>query len=275
MEELYVQRLPEHVAELLGGAGGAGEALDGAPAGGGSVGEVSHRRLISPVKDTTQPHRQFARGALHADSLTYMRRRPRIATISELEDRTAEDRASGAMRSVQAANLTLPELELDKLWTPMHLERLARTYWRFITRVTLGLVRVLYSESERTVVLVGRPLKLLTFDAPEYEMDGEHALVRWKIKRGLLVAKSGRGGHGHLQIDVRRLPDAGVNEARVHIEVEVANFHPAIVTGFGRRAYNATQARIHLFVTNGFLRSLARLDLAESRVGHLVPADPV
>jgi hypothetical protein len=177
------------------------------------------------------------------------------------------------MRSVQAADMTLAESELAKLWTPMHLERLARTYWRFLSRVTLGLVRVCYSEWERSVVLVGRPLKLLTFEAPEYRMDGESALVRWRIKRGLLVARSGRGGHGHLQIEVRRLPDAGVGEAKVHIEVEVANFHPAIASGLGRRVYEATQARVHVFVTNGFLRSLARLDLAESKVGQLVPAD--
>ncbi len=51
--------------------------------------------------------------------------------------------------------------------------------------------------------------------------------------------------------------------------MEVANFHPAIASGFGRRVYNITQAKIHLFVTNGFLRSLARLDLAESKVGAL------
>jgi hypothetical protein len=178
------------------------------------------------------------------------------------------------MRSAQTANVRLPEAELRRLWTPMHLERLARTYWRFITRMTLGLVRVLYSESERSVVLLVRPLKLLTFDAPEYEMDGDRGLVRWRIKRGLLVARSGRGGHGHLQIDVRRLPDATAGEACLHIEVEVANFHPAIAFRLGRRIYNVTQAKIHLFVTNGFLRSLARLDLAESRVGRLVPAEP-
>jgi hypothetical protein len=201
---------------------------------------------------------------------------PRIARISKLEDRTTEERQSGAMRSVQAADVRLPEKELEKLWTPMHLERLARTYWRFLTKATLGLVRVLYSKSERSVVLLWRPLKLLTFEPPEYEMDGEHGLVRWRIKRGLLVARSGRGGNasrtpGHLQIDVRRLPEETSGEARVHVEVEVANFHPAIVSGFGRRIYNATQAKIHVFVTHGFLRSLARLDLAESKVGLLVP----
>jgi len=200
-----------------------------------------------------------------------MSRRPKIANVSELVDHTTEDPASGAMRSVQAADMTLPRVDMEKLWTPMHLERLARTYWRFIARVTLGLVRVLYSESERSVVLMGRPFKLLTFDAPEYEMNGERGVVRWRIKRGVLVARSGRGGHGHLQIDVRRLPDARPGEAKLHVEVEVANFHPAIATGLGRRVYNATQAKIHVFVTSGFLRSLARLDLAESKVGQLVP----
>ena len=28
----------------------------------------------------------------------------------------------------------LPAEALDAIWTPMHLERLARTYWRFLTR---------------------------------------------------------------------------------------------------------------------------------------------
>ena len=80
---------------------------------------------------------------------------------------------------------------------------------------------------------------------------------------------AGAAAHGHLQIDVRRLPEKHAGEARLHVEVEVANFHPAIASGFGRRVYNATQARIHVFVTHGFLRSLARLDLAESKTGSL------
>jgi hypothetical protein len=203
-----------------------------------------------------------------------MRRGPKLATVSELEDHTSEERTSGAMRSLQAADMTLPLQELRRLWTPMHLERLARTYWRFLTRATLGLVRVVYSESGRSVVLLARPFALLSFDAPEYELDGEHGVVRWRIKRGLLVARGGRGGHGHLQIEVRRLPDGLAGEARIRVEVEVANFHPAIASGFGRRVYNATQAKIHVFVTHGFLRSLARLDLADSRVGALIPPEP-
>jgi hypothetical protein len=195
------------------------------------------------------------------------------ATISNLEDRTTEDARTGAMRSVQAADLSLPEAALRELWSPTNLERLARTYWRFLTQVTLGLIRVRYSQTERSVVLLGLRLRLLTFAAPEYELEPDHGIVRWRIVRGLLVARHGHGGAGHLQIDVRRVADEDRGYARVHVEVEVANFHPAIASGFGRRIYNLTQARIHVLVTHGFLRSLARLDLAESRVGRFADED--
>ncbi|HXB66090.1 MAG TPA: hypothetical protein VNV42_14570 [Solirubrobacteraceae bacterium] len=211
------------------------------------------------------------------------------AAITNLCDRTTVDPNSGAMRSVQAADLRLSEHALGELWSAEHLERLARTYWRFLTRVTLGLIRVRYTEGERFVVLLFRPLTLLAFRAPEYELDADHGVVRWRIERGLLVARAGRESAGHLQIDVRRLPadsigaggaDVGAAEgmtertdgARLHIEVEVANFYPAIASGISLRLYNATQARIHVIVTHGFLRSLARLDLAESRVGRLAVA---
>jgi hypothetical protein len=204
----------------------------------------------------------------------------RPATISNLQDRTTEDARTGAMRSVQAADLSLPEAALRELWSPMYLERLARTYWRFLTHVTLGLIRVRYSQTERSVVLLGLRLRLLTFAAPEYELEPDHGIVRWRIARGLLVARHGHGGAGHLQIDVRRIAEEDEGYARLHVEVEVANFHPAIASGFGRRIYNATQARIHVLVTHGFLRSLARLDLADrgdpgQRVGRFVrPNEP-
>jgi hypothetical protein len=101
-------------------------------------------------------------------------------------------------------------------------------------------------------------------------MDALRGLVRWRIARGLLVARRGRGLGGYLQIEVRRSPPEGSGTARLHVEVEVANFYPAIAFGLSRRIYNATQSHIHVLVTHGFLRSLARLDLAESRVGRLV-----
>ena len=204
----------------------------------------------------------------------------KLATIANLEDHTSEDKRTGAVRSVQAADIYLPEDALRQIWTPLHLERLARTYWRFLSRVTLGLIRVRYTERERFVVLLLAPLKLLTFRAPEYEMDEHRGVVRWRIARGLLVARAGRHKDGYLQIDVRRCDSDDPKLARLRVEVEVANFYPAIAAGIGRWFYRETQSRIHVLVTHGFLRSLARLDLADrgdpgQRVGRFARVEDV
>jgi hypothetical protein len=193
----------------------------------------------------------------------------RRATIVDLEDSTSLDEESGAVRSVQKANLVIEQSALKEIWTPVHLERLARTYWRFLSRATLGLIRVTYGEDERSVVFVARPLRLLSFQAPEYEMDRTRGLVRWRIASGLLVSRRGRNGRGYLQIEVRRSAGDDPDHARLRVEVEVANFYPSIASRLGRRMYKATQSRIHVIVTYRFLRSLTRLDLAESRVGRL------
>jgi hypothetical protein len=199
------------------------------------------------------------------------RARRERAVVADLGDSTSLDRDTGAVRSVQKADLVIDEAALKEIWTPAHLERLARTYWRFLTRVTLGLIRIRYSEDERSVVLLARPLKLLTFLAPEYEMNRERGLVRWRIARGLLVSRRGRNGRGYLQIEVRRRAGDDPEHARLHVEVEVANFYPSIASKLSRRLYNATQSRIHVIVTHAFLRSLARLDLAPSKVGRFDP----
>jgi hypothetical protein len=185
------------------------------------------------------------------------------AVIAEPRDHTVMD-DEGAVRSVQTADVTLPEAELAALWTPMHLERLARTYWKYLSRVSLGLIRVRYTDDERAVVLLGRPLVLLRFHAPDYEMSAQRGIVRWRIRDGVLVAQR---DHGHLEIDVRRLPDERPGVARAHVELEVSNFYPMLATRVARWFYANTQSRIHVLVGHGFLRSLARLELEESAVG--------
>ena len=191
------------------------------------------------------------------------------SVIADPEQHTTMDQA-GAVRSVQAANVTMPREQLDAIWTPMHLERLARTYWKYLSRVTLGLIRVEYTATERAVVFLGRPFVLLRFRAPEYELSGDRGVVRWSILDGVLVAKR---DHGFLEIDVNRTPAERPGFARAHVEVEVANFYPAIATWVARWFYKATQSRIHVLVTHGFLRSLARLELEESAVGRFDPRD--
>ncbi len=193
--------------------------------------------------------------------------------IADPEQHTTMD-ASGAVRSVQAADITMPKGDLVEIWTPTHLERLARTYWKYLSRVTLGLIRVEYTDTERAVVLLHRPLVLLRFDAPTYEMSDGRGIVRWTIRDGILVARPGRSGEGYLEIDVRRCPADEPGYEKVHVEVEVANFYPSIASSIGRWVYANTQSRIHVIVTHGFLRSLARLELEESAVGRFAREQP-
>jgi hypothetical protein len=187
-------------------------------------------------------------------------------TVRTPTDDTKID-GDGAVRSIQGADIVLPEELLGELWTTETLERLARTYWAYLSTVTLGLIRVYYTEGERYVCLLRRPLKLLTFRAPEYETDADRGIVRWRIEKGLLVAPSGREGDGYLEIDVRRLSCDEPGKARIHVEVEVANFYPAIASRLGRFLYTNTQSRIHVIVTHGFLRRLAHRDLERSVTG--------
>jgi hypothetical protein len=192
------------------------------------------------------------------------------AVIRDPEEHTSFDE-HGAVHSIQAADLTMPAEELDAIWSPMHLERLARTYWKYLSRVTLGLIRVAYTPTERYVVLITRPFVLLRFRAPEYTMDDEHGVVRWRIRDGILVASEGHERDGYLEIDILRCAEPDPAQARLHVEVEIASFYPAIAFRIARWVYANTQSRIHVLVTHGFLRSLARLELEESAVGRFAP----
>jgi hypothetical protein len=177
--------------------------------------------------------------------------------------------ANGALGSRQVAEVTVPRAELEKLWSPEHLESLARTYWSFLSRFSLGLIRVLYDEDWREVVFLRRPFVLLRFRKPEYHFNPDGGTVTWPIDRGVLVARRGRG-HGFLRLTVHRQPVAdGADEVTLHISSEVVNFYPTIAARFSRWIYEQTQLRIHLIVTHAFLRSLANLELEPSRVGTL------
>jgi hypothetical protein len=182
----------------------------------------------------------------------------------------------GRVRSVQSAELTLDATDLQRLWRPANLENLGRTYWQFLTRATLGLIRVIYDDSSRRVVLLFAPLTLLRFDVPEYSLHGDHGNVTWRIRDGLLVARSGRGS-GWLSLDVTRLPEDELpasDRRAVRIEVEVANFYPAIAAGFSTPVYEMTQSAIHVLVTHAYLRSLADLRLEPSKIGALADRQP-
>ena len=205
------------------------------------------------------------------------RRRRALGRVTIVATPTGSSTEDGSVTTKQIADVTLPRRELDKIWNTEYLERLARAYWVFLSRFTLGLIRVLYTPEGREVVLLRQPLRLLTFRAPEYESAPHRGTVTWRIERGILVAPSGRG-KGHLRICVERpVNDPGGEEITARVSSEVANFYSAIAMSWvpkrlarlGAWLYEQTQLRIHVIVTNAFLRSLARLELPESVVGSL------
>jgi hypothetical protein len=207
------------------------------------------------------------------------RARARVRILPAPHCRYARD---GSVASAQVAEVTLPRWELDRIWSPEHLERLARTYWAFLTRFFLGLLRVEYGPCSREVVLLTRPFVLLRFSAPQYEFAANRGTVTWPIERGMLVAPAGRG-RGYLRLSVERLSaEDGGGEVTARVSSEVVSFYPLLAelganaptrwfSRIGRFIYEQTQLRIHVIVTNAFLRSLANLELEPSVVGALRP----
>jgi hypothetical protein len=188
----------------------------------------------------------------------------------------------GSVSTRQEAEVTVPRETLDRLWTSENLENLARTYWAFLMRMSLGVLKIRYGQDSREIVAFGH-IVLLRFHKPEYETGSERGCVTWRINKGFLVAPGGRN-KGHLQICVERPADVnGDDEVTVHVSSEVGAFVPMLtfpglrsLSGFGRWLYKQTQLRIHVIVTHAFLKSLGNLELESSHVGSLriAPAEP-
>ena len=174
--------------------------------------------------------------------------------------------SSGPMRSVQSAEV-LPVGGHAPVSDRQLLERVGATYWRFVGRRFLGVIRTVFRDGAPAVVLAVRPLVLLRFDRPRYESRQQGGSVTWPIMDGLLVSREGRG-RGVLRLSVDRRAEGRASEAPAALRatIEVHDFYPSIRSrgswaGIGARVYGATQRRIHRSISRAFLRSLARLDL--------------
>jgi hypothetical protein len=206
----------------------------------------------------------------------FRRRRDARARVQIIETPHGSKAEDGSVTTKQVAAVTMPRAELDSIWNAEHLERLARTYWSFLRKVSLGILRVKYTPDSREIVVLTRPFTLLRFHAPDYETGTNKGAVTWRIAKGLLVAPMGRS-KGFLRLAVERIPPAAGDSGRLAnlvVSSEVANFYPTIggwgwFAKIGSWIYEQTQLRIHVILTNAFLRSLARLDLAPSVVGAL------
>ena len=177
--------------------------------------------------------------------------------------------ANGPLRSVQEAELAMTAERLDELWTPANLERFARGYWRYLNRISLGLLRIAYSGASRSVVLVWRRLRPSALP---------RAAVRHgpRVRPGHLADRARRPGFPQwpgprIPALRRATPGAGPDgEGRIRVRAVVANFYPFLrgsgrVARLGSFVYSQTQLRIHVLVTRGYLRSLERGELPPLR----------
>ena len=177
-------------------------------------------------------------------------------------DRLGKVPRTGAVESVQGAEIDIRG-PLSRLLSQPFLEQSATAYWRLITRFTLGLIRVSSAGGDQCVVLVSRPLVLLRFHSPEYDVEQSRGSVTWRIKRGILVSRSGRD-RGFLRLSLELTGPQGANgQTRVRVRMEVHNFYPWLRgTGpfarIGVWIYAQTQQRIHRAVTHRFLQRLAQ-----------------
>jgi hypothetical protein len=196
--------------------------------------------------------------------------------VQIIETPSGTQAPDGSVTTRQVAAVTMARAELEPIWNAEYLERLARSYWSFLTRVSLGVLRVLYKPDTRDIVVFRRPFTLLSFHAPDYEIEPGRGEVTWRIRKGLLVAPMGRG-KGFLRLTVERVPPAAGDSGRyvnLVVSSEVANFYPTIrgwgwFSAIGQYLYRYTQLAAHVVITNAFLRSLARLDFEPSVVGAL------
>jgi hypothetical protein len=209
-------------------------------------------------------------------------RRPLSFRIADPEGPPTLD-AAGRARSVQAAELALRPETFDAIWSVAGLDRLGRAYWRFLTRITLGLIRVVRTPDADLVVLLIRPAVLLAFGPPDYVLDADHGLITWQIRGGLLsvgnpdppasttTTTTAAAANGALRIELRRLERTRLGGCAVRVEISVVGFRPMIARRFGPAAYARTQALVHVFVTHSFMRSLTRTRLASLEI----PAEPL
>ena len=141
---------------------------------------------------------------------------------------------------------------LAAIWSPELPERLGAGYWNHLTRLFAGVLRARH-DSSGVVILVGfEPLVLMRFGAPRHELRAERATVRWPIAGGLLVARAG----GSLEIAAEPRDGAVAGEAVLHVRVVVDGYRPTVARRLGEWLYLATQARVHVWVTHGYLRAL-------------------
>ena len=223
------------------------------------------RRLLAPERrlTMTQPSRHV--------SIRKPEERVRVGT-------------SGAVGSIQEAEITVDRNLLDGIWTADNLELIARGYWAFLRRISLGIIRVEYArritEGDRLRQDPAAPLRrprLRGRGGLPARSNGRSTAACSSRGRRPWQGRPARLGHPLRPRRRRRRGRRGSSSrCRLIAKVEVENFYPGL-RGRGRFArlgawiYAQTQLRIHVFVCNGYLRT-CRASTSRRSTGPRCPA---
>ena len=149
---------------------------------------------------------------------------------------------------------------------------IARAYWAFLRRMSLGIIRVEYAPASRTVAAFGR-IPLLRFGAPDLRgrvaasagSTGRSSEACSSLARVAARAPCASRSSAAIGTESTTRPTPPLDPVRLIATVEVENFYPGIrgrgrFARFGAWFYAQTQLRIHVLICNAFLRSIPRLD---------------
>ena len=92
--------------------------------------------------------------------------------------------ATGAVGSVQEAEVTMPVELVEQLSKPEYLERPRPLLLRHLDRATLGLIRIVYTENVTRRCADHPPPAAAHLRAPDYKASADHGCVTWRIARG-------------------------------------------------------------------------------------------
>jgi hypothetical protein len=184
---------------------------------------------------------------------------------------------SGPVGSIHEAELLVPATAVASILSAAFLERIARAYWRFLRRISLGLLRVRSGPGHESIVPLVSGVAVISFRPARYGADSERAELEWAIDDGLLVAREGRGlGSLRIRLERRRPDHVERGRARLLMRMEVAGYHPRLrgprwFAPLGAWIYARTQAQVHRLVLRSFMRSLAGLELSPRATDAPVP----
>ncbi len=116
--------------------------------------------------------------------------------------RSSSCTADGPLESIHSAEL-LPAQAASVEPDRRLLERAGDSYWRYLGRRFLGVIRAVSQAGPPAVVLLVRSLVLLRFGTPRYARLDRGGSMTWPIVDGLLVSREGRE-RGFLRLSIER-----------------------------------------------------------------------